>query len=133
MNKKQKPNTPTIPDTITKSNKRTRTQLKPKPEPEPEPGFSIIGDIEDLCFKEEQVKEIRECLLKWYDVNKRDLPWRRVEEGDGKAYAVWVSEIMLQQTRVQTVVSYFEKWMAKWPSVHHLALASIEVYFSYFV
>ncbi|GJU63089.1 adenine DNA glycosylase [Tanacetum coccineum] len=122
MNKK-KPNTPTIPDTITKSNKRTRTQLKPKPKPEP--GFSI-GDIEDLCFKEEQVVEIRECLLKWYDVNKRDLPWRRVEEGDGKAYAVWVSEIMLQQTRVQTVVSYFDKWMAKWPSVHHLALASIE-------
>ncbi|PWA43898.1 A/G-specific adenine DNA glycosylase [Artemisia annua] len=125
MNNKKKPNTPTIPDTITKSNKRTRTQLKPKPKPEPEPEPGLC-DIEDLCFKEEQVAEIRECLLKWYDVNKRDLPWRRVEEGDGKAYAVWVSEIMLQQTRVQTVVGYFDKWMAKWPSVHHLALASIE-------
>lgn len=41
-------------------------------------------------------------------------------------YAVWVSEIMLQQTRVATVIDYFERWMAKWPTVESLAAASLE-------
>ncbi|XP_022016648.1 adenine DNA glycosylase isoform X3 [Helianthus annuus] len=124
--------TPPIKDTITitKSKKRTRNtcHMKPKPEPEPEAGFAI-SDIEDIQFREDSVAEIRASLLKWYDVNKRDLPWRRISEGeasDRKAYAVWVSEIMLQQTRVQTVIDYFNRWMEKWPTVHHLAQASIE-------
>ncbi|KAI3810889.1 hypothetical protein L1987_20520 [Smallanthus sonchifolius] len=135
MKKEADNTTPTIADTITKSKKRTRNvyQLKPKPEPEPEPWFTI-GDIEDIQFREYEVAEIRASLLKWYDINQRDLPWRRIIEGeatdddeiDRKAYAVWVSEIMLQQTRVQTVISYFNLWMDKWPTVHHLAQASIE-------
>ncbi|KAD3067776.1 hypothetical protein E3N88_35656 [Mikania micrantha] len=138
MKKKTSNTTPAIVETITKSKKRTR-QLKPKHEP----GFTI-GDIEDIQFREDEVADIRASLLKWYDVNKRDLPWRRInqsdvnddginqadvnddDEIDSKAYAVWVSEIMLQQTRVQTVISYFNRWMEKWPTVHHLAQASIE-------
>jgi A/G-specific adenine glycosylase len=59
-------------------------------------------------------------LLDWYHANKRTLPWR----GHPSAYAVWVSEIMLQQTRVETVIPYFEKWMRLFPTVQALANAS---------
>src|SRR6188474_1036262 len=59
-------------------------------------------------------------LLAWYHANKRTLPWR----GRTSAYAVWVSEIMLQQTRVETVIPYFEKWMRLFPTVRELADAS---------
>ncbi|HLO34110.1 MAG TPA: A/G-specific adenine glycosylase [Anaerolineales bacterium] len=59
-------------------------------------------------------------LLAWYHANKRTLPWR----GQPSAYAIWVSEIMLQQTRVETVIPYFEKWMRLFPTVEALAQAS---------
>ena len=59
-------------------------------------------------------------LLAWYHANKRTLPWR----GQPSAYAVWVSEIMLQQTRVEAVIPYFEKWMRLFPNVRALATAS---------
>jgi len=59
-------------------------------------------------------------LLDWYHKNKRTLPWR----GHPSAYAVWVSEIMLQQTRVEAVIPYFERWMRLFPDVHALANAS---------
>jgi A/G-specific adenine glycosylase len=60
-------------------------------------------------------------LLNWYDKNKRTLPWRDPLRRD--AYAIWISEIMLQQTRVETVVPYFEKWMDYFPTVQALASA----------
>jgi len=63
---------------------------------------------------------VQDMLLNWYKKNKRTLPWR----GHPDAYAVWVSEIMLQQTRVETVIPYFEKWMRLFPSVAALAKAS---------
>jgi A/G-specific adenine glycosylase len=59
-------------------------------------------------------------LLTWYHQHGRTLPWR----GRTDPYAVWVSEIMLQQTRVETVISYFEKWMRLFPTVGGLAAAS---------
>jgi A/G-specific adenine glycosylase len=59
-------------------------------------------------------------LLTWYSQHGRTLPWRE----DTDPYAVWVSEIMLQQTRVETVISYFEKWMQLFPNVQELANAS---------
>ena len=59
-------------------------------------------------------------LLDWYRLNKRTLPWR----GHPDPYAVWVSEIMLQQTRVEAVIPYFEKWMHLFPTVRALAEAS---------
>lgn len=59
-------------------------------------------------------------LLAWYHKNKRTLPWR----GHPDAYAVWISEIMLQQTRVETVIPYFERWMRLFPTVQALADAS---------
>src|SRR3972149_3407658 len=59
-------------------------------------------------------------LLAWYGVHARTLPWR----GHVDPYAVWVSEIMLQQTRVETVIPYFERWMRQFPTVAALAAAS---------
>ena len=61
--------------------------------------------------------EITERLLAWYAENARPLPWRRSRD----AYAVWVSEIMLQQTRVETVIPYYERWMAHFPDLPSLA------------
>lgn len=59
-------------------------------------------------------------LLDWYDKNKRDLPWRRTSD----PYAIWVSEVMLQQTQVGTVISYWERWMSHFPTIQSLAEAS---------
>lgn len=60
-----------------------------------------------------------QSLLTWYAQNARDLPWR----GTKDPYAVWVSEVMLQQTRVETVIPYFERWMENLPKVNALAEA----------
>lgn len=61
-------------------------------------------------------------ILSWYDKHARSLPWR-VPGGGGDPYAVWVSEIMLQQTRVETVIPYYERWLALFPTVSALAQA----------
>lgn len=58
-------------------------------------------------------------LLEWYTEHARRLPWR----GSPDPYAVWVSEIMLQQTRVETVIPYFERWMRRFPNLTVLAQA----------
>jgi A/G-specific adenine glycosylase len=62
---------------------------------------------------------IRRKLLGWYDTNARDLPWR--VEND--PYRVWISEVMLQQTRVETVIPYYQRWLKKFPTLMHLAQA----------
>jgi len=59
-------------------------------------------------------------MLSWYSQHARDLPWRRADD----SYAVWVSEIMLQQTRVETVIPYFHRWMTAFPDIQTLAAAS---------
>jgi A/G-specific adenine glycosylase len=64
--------------------------------------------------------KISRLLLNWYHQHGRTLPWRDHPD----SYAVWVSEIMLQQTRVETVIPYFEKWMQLFPDVSALANAS---------
>lgn len=58
-------------------------------------------------------------LLPWYEKNARDLPWRHTKE----PYRVWVSEIMLQQTRVEAVIGYYERFMEAFPTVQALAEA----------
>ena len=65
---------------------------------------------------------VRRALLAWYRAHSRDLPWR----GRKDPYAVWVSEIMLQQTRVETVLPYYERWMRRFPTVQALARSSQE-------
>jgi A/G-specific adenine glycosylase len=62
-------------------------------------------------------------LLRWYQLEARDLPWRRVSD----PYAIWISEIMLQQTQVKTVIPYWNRWMKRFPSVRTLALADEDV------
>ena len=81
-------------------------------------------------------KDIRVALLAWYDEVKRALPWRAGVEPDhgGRAdtsseidpYAVWVSEIMLQQTKVATALPYYERWMQRFPTVQALSQAPQE-------
>ena len=62
-------------------------------------------------------------LLGWFDKNRRDLPWRK-EPRD--PYRVWVSEIMLQQTQVRTVIDYFNRWIDRFPDVFALAGAPLD-------
>lgn len=61
-------------------------------------------------------------LLDWYDANGRDLPWRR----EPSPYRVWISEIMAQQTQLDRVVGYFDRWMARYPDLQSLARAREE-------
>ena len=71
-------------------------------------------------------KELSDLLVKWYYQNARKLPWRTVGGAHFDAYQVWISEIMLQQTTVKTVIGYFEKWMTRFPNLETLAQADIE-------
>ncbi len=66
--------------------------------------------------------DFRRALLHWYDAHKRDLPWRRTRD----PYAILVSEVMCQQTRVDVVIPFYLRWMARWPTVASLAAASDE-------
>jgi A/G-specific adenine glycosylase len=68
------------------------------------------------------VKALRRALLAWYRRNRRDLPWRRTRD----PYAIWVSETMLQQTRVETVIPYYERFLARFPDVQSLADADAD-------
>ncbi|KAL0486391.1 adenine DNA glycosylase [Acrasis kona] len=84
-----------------------------------------------LIYQNRTRSPFKTNLLKWYDENKRVLPWRHSDiasesEVHQRAYGVWVSEIMLQQTRVETVIDYYNKWMKKFPTVRDLAEASLE-------
>ena len=65
---------------------------------------------------------VERALLAFWDERRRDLPWR----SDTDAYRVWVSEIMLQQTRVEIVIPYYERWMARFPTLASLAAAPLD-------
>ncbi len=67
------------------------------------------------------LKNFAPDLLRWYNTHKRDLPWRHTKD----PYAIWVSEMMLQQTTVSTVIDYYKRWLVKFPTVHDLAKADI--------
>ena len=62
------------------------------------------------------------ALLPWYEVNRRDLPWRK----DKDPYHIWVSEIMLQQTRVEAVKGYYARFLEQLPTIADLANADDE-------
>ncbi len=68
----------------------------------------------------EHLQEFRKALLWWYSMHARDLPWRRTRD----PYKIWVSEIMLQQTRVSTMLGVYRSFVASYPSIPALALAS---------
>lgn len=67
-------------------------------------------------------EQFRKNLVEWFHREKRDLPWRRTTD----PYKIWVSEVMLQQTRVETVIPYYERFIEKYPTMDHLAYAEEE-------
>jgi len=68
------------------------------------------------------VRLSRKRLLDWYRANKRAMPWRETRD----PYAIWISEAMLQQTRVETVIPYWERFLSRFPDVHALATADLD-------
>ncbi|KAF5201225.1 Adenine dna glycosylase [Thalictrum thalictroides] len=124
--------------------RKSKTKMKQVRKREPAAAQNtnkLEEDMEDY-FSKEETHNIRASLLCWYQKNQRVVPWRitspntsqEKEEVEAKdqyqlaqrAYEVWVSEMMLQQTRVATVIEYYKRWMEKWPTIHHLAAASQE-------
>jgi A/G-specific adenine glycosylase len=84
-------------------------------------GTSNRGDSDEpnAESRTRRLRRIRTALLRWYRANRRDLPWRRSRD----PYAIWISETMLQQTRVDTVIPYYERFLAGFPDVEALATA----------
>ena len=76
----------------------------------------------ELLADAARIRRLRARLLSWYDLHKRQLPWRDVAD----PYQVWISEIMLQQTRVEQMRGYFERFVAAFPTVEALAGAPEE-------
>lgn len=85
----------------------------------PDPTASDETDLADVA---ELIDEVRRAVVAWFARGHRDLPWRRTRD----PYAVWVSEIMLQQTRVDTVIPRFSRWMARFPTATALARAPLD-------
>ena len=81
-----------------------------------------LKDYGITMWEEKKIASFRRKILAWYDANKRDLPWRRTQD----PYKIWISEIMLQQTRVDTVIPYYERFLDWFPTVADLAQASEE-------
>ena len=83
---------------------------------------SVIYKHSGGVIPPEVVLQIQDSLLDWYNQNKRDLPWRDHPD----PYAVWISEIMLQQTTVAAVIPFFTRWMQRFPTVTALAAAPVD-------
>lgn len=79
-----------------------------------------------MVDKDTTPSDIRNSMLIWYDDHARVLPWRSKPFEKPDPYHVWMSEVMLQQTTVQAVIQYFEKFIDIWPTVQDLASASQE-------
>ena len=80
----------------------------------------------DAIRKRRRSSDVADLLLAWYDANRRALPWRAAPGVKPDPYAVWLSEIMLQQTTVATVDGYYRRFLARWPDVGALAAAPTE-------
>lgn len=81
----------------------------------------MINEVKDK-LESFQIHDFQHDLISWYKHEKRDLPWRK----DQDPYKIWVSEIMLQQTRVDTVIPYFNAFIGKFPTIEALATADEE-------
>jgi len=78
-----------------------------------------VNRVKTKTIENERARAIGRALLAWYAKHRRELPWRKSQD----PYAVWVSEMMLQQTQVRTVIPYFQSWMQRFPDVTALANA----------
>lgn len=120
-----------------------KEQLKIKPDENSDVNWIHIERLDQYCTEEEMIpiyednihhiqylmaeksriyKGLPERLLNWYEKNARSLPWRQ----DQDTYHIWLSEIMLQQTRVDTVIDYYHRFLEAFPTVYDLANADIE-------
>lgn len=81
-----------------------------------------LTDYGIKMWDDEKIASFRRTLLNWYDNEKRDLPWRRTKN----PYFIWISEIMLQQTQVVTVIPYYERFLEWFPTIEDLANAPEE-------
>lgn len=79
----------------------------------------LSGKVALPSFSEIDIAQLRSQLLTWYRHQGRDLPWRRTRD----PYAIWISEVMLQQTQVKTVIPYYERWLRVFPTLQALAEA----------
>lgn len=79
----------------------------------------------EISLPSSVVLALRESLLAWYSHYGRDLPWRH----HSNPYAIWVAEVMLQQTQVKTVIPYYQRWLAQFPNVEKLATAELQQVF----
>jgi len=68
-------------------------------------------------WDQDRIQAFRETVLSWYDAHKRELPWRETRD----PYKIWISEIMLQQTQVKTVIPYYKRFLEAFPTVEDLA------------
>jgi A/G-specific adenine glycosylase len=82
----------------------------------------VSVDVDVEVVFDRQSRHVIADLVTWYRAHRRDLPWRRTRD----PYAIWVSEVMLQQTRVDTVVPYWRRWMTAFPTVRALASAPLD-------
>jgi A/G-specific adenine glycosylase len=85
-----------------------------------------LGQVARALPSEEDLPKLRQALLAWYGEQARELPWRARRGERADPYRVWVSEVMLQQTRVEVVRGYFERWMQELPTLGSLAAADEE-------
>lgn len=69
-----------------------------------------------------EIVDLQQSLLDWYETQGRDLPWRNQQD----PYKIWVSEIMLQQTQVKTVIPYYQRWLKQFPTLETLASADLQ-------
>ncbi|NLY45852.1 MAG: A/G-specific adenine glycosylase [Tissierella sp.] len=120
-----------------------KEQLKIKPDENKSVNWIDIEKLDQYCEEEEMIpiyqdnihhiqylmkekrknyEKLPERLLHWYKKNARQLPWRR----DQDPYHIWLSEIMLQQTRVDTVIDYYHRFLEVFPTIYDLANADIE-------
>src|SRR5271163_3357761 len=80
-------------------------------------GRRRVGETQPMSWTDSEIRQFRRCLLFWFEKARRDLPWRRSND----PYRVWVSEVMLQQTRVTAALPYYERFLGRFPSVEALA------------
>lgn len=106
-------------DTLQHSMPTAPTQPRRGSRPGPGPRTRRSATVQTLPLSAAQQAEFRQALLAWFGVNARTLPWRNIDD----PYRTWLSEIMLQQTRVDAVIDHFRRFLQRFPTLLSLALA----------